>query len=533
MKANDIFISYSTKNTDTARAIRKLFQDHGITCWMAPESIPAGSNYTKEIPYGILYSKIAILIVSNASLNSIWVNHEVEYLVSAGHIIIPFIIENIDENPHSKQNPFSDILDDNQRIVKSTLSDSYQKLLSAVQHLLGKVHTAKVPDSSDDLLQLGLKDLSEDGGLYWDDGKAEYYLTKSAELGNPVAMRWLAELIYSIGDANDAQVWWTKAAENGDIPAQIHEAYRLLNKDETNEEENLRDATDMLLNSVQNNNLEGSCLYATLLLRSENPYYDCERGRVILEKCLNQGYNNAAIHLGDIYKEAIGVEECPVKSFKYYKIACDSEEYWLANLKLADCYFAGYGTRKNLKKAFELYQNYCYYSDEYIEKYADSWYYGFGTEIDKGKALEMYQRSNIDDDIRIVLRDDIQNRVLLKRMELNDESVLTIMANIHFKKEEYSEAYELYTKGSKEHNNPEALVGMAICLLYGYGVKYNYHKAFELLSLAYSMKYQKAAQYLAQCYEYGIGVTKNLSIAKYFHEVEQQDNKGLWTLSFI
>ena len=46
MKANDIFISYSTKNSDIARAIRKLFQDHGITCWMAPESIPAGSNYS-------------------------------------------------------------------------------------------------------------------------------------------------------------------------------------------------------------------------------------------------------------------------------------------------------------------------------------------------------------------------------------------------------------------------------------------------------------------------------------------------------
>ena len=47
MNANDIFISYSTKNTDIAKTIRDLFQSHGITCWMAPESIPAGSQLYK------------------------------------------------------------------------------------------------------------------------------------------------------------------------------------------------------------------------------------------------------------------------------------------------------------------------------------------------------------------------------------------------------------------------------------------------------------------------------------------------------
>ena len=81
MKANDVFISYSTKNTDIAKTIRDLFQSHGITCWMAPESIPAGSNYPKEIPYGILYSKLAVLILSKASLEFVWVNQEIALFI--------------------------------------------------------------------------------------------------------------------------------------------------------------------------------------------------------------------------------------------------------------------------------------------------------------------------------------------------------------------------------------------------------------------------------------------------------------------
>lgn len=531
MKANDIFISYSTKNSDIARAIRKLFQDHGITCWMAPESIPAGSNYTKEIPYGILYSKVAVLILSNASLDSVWVNHEIEYLLSADRVIIPFLIEDVIENPKHSEHPYNAIIEENSLLVQLEKSDSYQRLLSTVQHQLGRVSTAKIPDTSDDLLQLGLRDISEDGGMLFDNGKAEYYLTKSAKLGNVEAMRCLAELIYDIGDSKDAQIWSDKAAENGDIPSQIIQARRIIRDKGDNNVNALLDATVTLDNAVTNNNIEGTLLYAELLLNKDNPKYEPTVARTILENILNDGHLEAALLLGDIYSSGNGIEEHPIKAYEYYSMASKSDDIQLATLKLGDCYFYGYGTPRDYYKAFSCYADFCYYSDEYIEKYADCWYYGYGTHIDKKKALDLYSMIFISDEVADIKSSTTQTRILKKRFELGDSDVKKIMADIKYADGLYEEAYILYKEASEE--NAEALLGLAICLLNGHGVHYDYKEAFKLLIKSYSQKCKKAATYLAQCYEFGIGTAKNISLANYFKEVDGQGEHGTWSLSYL
>lgn len=48
-----IFISYSSRDYNTAETIRKVLENNGIECWMAPESIPMGSDYAREIPDAI------------------------------------------------------------------------------------------------------------------------------------------------------------------------------------------------------------------------------------------------------------------------------------------------------------------------------------------------------------------------------------------------------------------------------------------------------------------------------------------------
>jgi len=50
---SDVFISYSSKEYETANIVRQTLKSNKIKCWMAPESIPAGSNYSREIPKGI------------------------------------------------------------------------------------------------------------------------------------------------------------------------------------------------------------------------------------------------------------------------------------------------------------------------------------------------------------------------------------------------------------------------------------------------------------------------------------------------
>ena len=531
MNANDIFISYSTKNTDIAKTIRDLFQSHGITCWMLPESIPAGSNYTKEIPYGILYSKLAVLILSRASLESVWVNQEISYLLDAKHPIIPFIVDDIFSHPNLKEEPFANIFESDSLITRLENDKSWNLLLYNVQKQLAHIVNPQLPNTSDDYLQLGLRDIKEDGGMLFDDGRAIFFLTKSAELGNVVAMRHLARLEWDDGDENKARLWWEKAAEHGDIPAQIHEAsYLLKNADENFD--NISRATDMVRDGVKENHPEACCLFGELLSDSRNKYFDPTISIKNLKHSLDLGYLHAACILGKIYKEGKIVDEDPKTAFEYFKIASDDANEREASLLLADCYATGYGTSKDLKLAFEGYQKNCYFSDEYIEKYADCYLYGHGVKPSKKKALEMYNSIYMDDDFETILKSELKLRVLKKKIMLGEKGSQSLIGDYYYSTGDYTKAIAYYKKANEE-DDTNASIGLALCYLNGHGVHFDYIKAFNLFSKAFALKNQKAAKYLADCYRFGVGTEKDATIAKYFENISCQPKEGLWSISFI
>lgn len=68
-----IFISYSSKEYNIALKYREALETKGIDCWMAPDSIPAGSDYSIEVPKAIQSSKVVVFIVSENSQSSVWV----------------------------------------------------------------------------------------------------------------------------------------------------------------------------------------------------------------------------------------------------------------------------------------------------------------------------------------------------------------------------------------------------------------------------------------------------------------------------
>lgn len=72
------FISYSTKNQETADAIRNTFIANKIDTWMAPYSIPPGSKYAQSITSAIRHCSCFVLLLSNASQASEAVDSEVE-----------------------------------------------------------------------------------------------------------------------------------------------------------------------------------------------------------------------------------------------------------------------------------------------------------------------------------------------------------------------------------------------------------------------------------------------------------------------
>ena len=141
--AGDVFISYSSKEADTAKLVRKTLESNGISCWMAPESIPAGSRYAFEIPKGIKECKIFLLILSNKSQESKWVSREIDDAINNEKLIIPFQIEDCKLN-----DAFNFYLNQVQRITAYLeLESSLKELVEKIKREIGMTEEKNVPSS--------------------------------------------------------------------------------------------------------------------------------------------------------------------------------------------------------------------------------------------------------------------------------------------------------------------------------------------------------------------------------------------------
>jgi len=89
------FISYSTQNQVISDSMRQLLTKYGISSWMAPADIPAGSKYAQVINRAIKECSCVILMLSNASQKSIWVAKEIERAINYHKTIIPVQIEDL------------------------------------------------------------------------------------------------------------------------------------------------------------------------------------------------------------------------------------------------------------------------------------------------------------------------------------------------------------------------------------------------------------------------------------------------------
>ena len=91
-----VFISYSSKDERYIKKMTQMLEKMGITYWIAPDMIPAGSNYAREIPSAIQNCDIFLLVLSKASQQSIWVEKEIDSAIYYRKTIVPF---QIDDSP--------------------------------------------------------------------------------------------------------------------------------------------------------------------------------------------------------------------------------------------------------------------------------------------------------------------------------------------------------------------------------------------------------------------------------------------------
>jgi uncharacterized protein YjbI with pentapeptide repeats len=72
------FISYSTKDQDFADRIHADLQNKGVRCWFAPLDMPIGAKIRDEIDAAIRLRDKLLLILSEHSIKSDWVEDEVD-----------------------------------------------------------------------------------------------------------------------------------------------------------------------------------------------------------------------------------------------------------------------------------------------------------------------------------------------------------------------------------------------------------------------------------------------------------------------
>ena len=92
MEKKLVFISYSSKDADEVGEVINVLEKAGISYWKAPEMIPIGSNYAKEIPRVISECQVFLLIISEASQKSIWVEKEIDFAINNRKTIVPLNI---------------------------------------------------------------------------------------------------------------------------------------------------------------------------------------------------------------------------------------------------------------------------------------------------------------------------------------------------------------------------------------------------------------------------------------------------------
>ena len=79
------FISYSSKNQSFAERLYADLQSKGVRCWFAPEDIKIGDKFRQRIDEAIRIHDKLLVVLSEDSISSAWVEEEVESAMEREH----------------------------------------------------------------------------------------------------------------------------------------------------------------------------------------------------------------------------------------------------------------------------------------------------------------------------------------------------------------------------------------------------------------------------------------------------------------
>ena len=147
---HDVFISYSTKNTEHAEAIYERLQNNGVECWFAPENIGTATNFAEEIMLGLKPCKVVVLVFSKDAQASEYVNNEVAAAFDEKKHIVPIKVD--DSFPEGRMEFYlsnTQWLDASPSALKKenkTIEGCYDQLVGDVKGVLAKITNEDNPD---------------------------------------------------------------------------------------------------------------------------------------------------------------------------------------------------------------------------------------------------------------------------------------------------------------------------------------------------------------------------------------------------
>ena len=90
---HDVFISYSSKNSEQAFEVCRRLEENGHPCWIAPRNEQAGMSYGLQITNAIKQAQVIVLVFSETSNKSEHVLNEVGLAFDHGKKIVPFLLD--------------------------------------------------------------------------------------------------------------------------------------------------------------------------------------------------------------------------------------------------------------------------------------------------------------------------------------------------------------------------------------------------------------------------------------------------------
>ncbi|XP_027476412.1 protein sel-1 homolog 2 isoform X7 [Zalophus californianus] len=222
------------------------------------------------------------------------------------------------------------------------------------------------------------------------------------------------------------------------------------------------------------------------------------------QKAAEKGWPNAQFQLGFMYYSGSGVWKDYKLAFKYFYLASQSGQP-LAIYYLAKMYATGRGVLRSCRTAVELYKGVCELG-HWAEKFLTAYF--------------AYKDGDIDSSlVQYALLAEMGYEVAQSNSAFILESK---KAKILEKEKMYPMALLLWNRAAIQ-GNAFARVKIGDYHYYGYGTKKDYQTAATHYSIAADKYHSAQAMFnLAYMYEHGLGITKDIHLARRLYDMAAQ-----------